>query len=904
MADNLGTASVDITAELEPFHKGLQQARSDLQSSLSGMTDDVAKFDMDAGKLVQGLTDKFRNLISIFGVGFGIREIVATIEEGQNAAAQLGAAITATGGAAGFSQKQLVDYAKSLQATSTFSDTAIEKAEALALTFRNVTHDNVIPLISASMNIAAQRGEDLSSVVLQLGRALNDPVREMGMLSREGISLDGSQQALIKHLQETGQQGKAQAMILADVEASYGGAASAARDTLGGALDALGHNVEDLVTDLGEGGLGNALKQDAQNMVVFTAGLEGAARASGAVAGGLLEIISDTLSLNGLLRTATFGALGGPGALSPAGLYSDAVTRLNDILNAEGPGKSMPLHRPGSGGDDAESQKLIDSINLQAAAYQRLAEAVGKGTDAQREAIVANDQAEEVAKLAQADTEKGTMLTDAETAAVRRAVAARDAMKFSEQDATALNAINLQTAAYQREADAIGKGVDAMRAAQIANDIAGAQSKFGGNPASLEAAITARDKEKFAIDDEKASLEAYDREQQKSNELIQQAIDAADGSSGKLKTVLDQYEALAIAIQDQDVPAMMQMDTALTGMNEELNNSAALADKANKALAQALSQGASSIFGDIMNAGGSLMNPDSSSKGHSTSYRKFGEFNRDVSQANTAMATFEKLGMDVAKTIEKMIVDLTIVNPLLNAMQQAITGNPGTRPSLFGAAKSGAPGATPQSSSPISSMLSGGASDVTGFIKSLISSPNGSPDPTSFSNFVSSIMSNSELTGLLGGGAAGGGIDSLLSFLGISGGDAGALGAGLGAGGADAGGMLDIASLFLGFASGGSFDVGGNGGTDSQLVAFKATPGEHVQVGQNPPPAGGGSTTNVHVVNNSGASATVTKKKNSQGGHDVMVQIGEAMASDVANGGPLGRSITQNLSANRVPISR
>lgn len=33
-----------------------------------------------------------------------------------------------------------------------------------------------------------------------------------------------------------------------------------------------------------------------------------------------------------------------------------------------------------------------------------------------------------------------------------------------------------------------------------------------------------------------------------------------------------------------------------------------------------------------------------------------------------------------------------------------------------------------------------------------------------------------------------------------------------------------------GFASGGSFDVGGNGGTDSQLVAFRATPGEHVEV--------------------------------------------------------------------------
>jgi hypothetical protein len=37
--------------------------------------------------------------------------------------------------------------------------------------------------------------------------------------------------------------------------------------------------------------------------------------------------------------------------------------------------------------------------------------------------------------------------------------------------------------------------------------------------------------------------------------------------------------------------------------------------------------------------------------------------------------------------------------------------------------------------------------------------------------------------------------------------------------------------IFPGFAQGGSFTVGGSGGTDSQLVAFRATPGEPVAVG-------------------------------------------------------------------------
>lgn len=49
----------------------------------------------------------------------------------------------------------------------------------------------------------------------------------------------------------------------------------------------------------------------------------------------------------------------------------------------------------------------------------------------------------------------------------------------------------------------------------------------------------------------------------------------------------------------------------------------------------------------------------------------------------------------------------------------------------------------------------------------------------------------------------------------------------------------------FGFANGGSFDVGGSGGTDSQMVSFKATPGEHVQVGQS-----GGDTYNFYNTAN------------------------------------------------------
>lgn len=71
----------------------------------------------------------------------------------------------------------------------------------------------------------------------------------------------------------------------------------------------------------------------------------------------------------------------------------------------------------------------------------------------------------------------------------------------------------------------------------------------------------------------------------------------------------------------------------------------------------------------------------------------------------------------------------------------------------------------------------------------------------------------------------------------------------IGGGGGARGGMGDFFGNLLGFQRGGSFSVGGSGTADSKLVAFRATPGERVDIstkGQQRDTAGGA--TAVHVV--------------------------------------------------------
>lgn len=125
---------------------------------------------------------------------------------------------------------------------------------------------------------------------------------------------------------------------------------------------------------------------------------------------------------------------------------------------------------------------------------------------------------------------------------------------------------------------------------------------------------------------------------------------------------------------------------------------------------------------------------------------------------------------------------------------------------------------------------------------------------------------------------------------GFAGGKPGAAGAGIQLGGlfgstgtgASGGGIFGSLGSLFGFATGGSFTVGGSGGTDTQLVAFKATPGEMVNVqtpqqqsssGDNSPAAAAQQPANIRIVNNLDPAITLDAMSSSSGEQVVMNHI-------------------------------
>ena len=181
------------------------------------------------------------------GVVIGLKAMLTATVEAEAASAQLEARLRSTGGAAGMTKTQLLDLASSLQGKTIFDDEAIVNAQSMLLTFTRIGKDVFPKALESILNVSTAMGTDLNSAALQVGKALNDPVKGITALSRAGIQFTVDQKATIKSLVDTGKTAEAQTIILGELETQMGGAARAARNTLGGSLKALQNAFGDLL---------------------------------------------------------------------------------------------------------------------------------------------------------------------------------------------------------------------------------------------------------------------------------------------------------------------------------------------------------------------------------------------------------------------------------------------------------------------------------------------------------------------------------------------------------------------------------------------------------------------------------------------------------------------------------
>lgn len=129
--------------------------------------------------------------------------------------------------------KRLSDYAEANEFNLAVDADVIKATQAKLLTFKELalTADSAGGAFDratqAAVDLAAAGFGQAESNAVQLGKALNDPIKGITALTRSGITFTAAEKEKIKTLTESGQVLEAQNMILEAIETQVGGTAEA-----------------------------------------------------------------------------------------------------------------------------------------------------------------------------------------------------------------------------------------------------------------------------------------------------------------------------------------------------------------------------------------------------------------------------------------------------------------------------------------------------------------------------------------------------------------------------------------------------------------------------------------------------------------------------------------------------
>lgn len=247
--ENLGDATLVLKTQGRAFKKGLDKAKT--QAKATSKSFDALKA---AALGALGGAVFLRAAKSVLD---------ATIQQ-ERADRLLENAVRATGMAAGFTANQLKAQAAALQQMTTVGDEAIQELQVSLLAFRNITGQIFTDTTKLILDFAAATGRKAARAARMLGKAINDPISSLTVLRDIGLNLTPVFEANVRAMVEMGDIAGAQRLLIDELSKSYGGAAAAARDTLGGALISLKNNFGDLILEQKDAG--KALKEFVQEV--------------------------------------------------------------------------------------------------------------------------------------------------------------------------------------------------------------------------------------------------------------------------------------------------------------------------------------------------------------------------------------------------------------------------------------------------------------------------------------------------------------------------------------------------------------------------------------------------------------------------------------------------------------
>ena len=223
MAQASRALTLKLLADVSDFTKGLDQSQKKTQT----MGDRLKKF----GKIAAvGLA-----AAGAAAGAFAVKAIAA----GEAAATsnaridQINTSMGLFGASTDQVTASLINYANETARATGIDQNAIKATQAKLLTFKEIAqtadevNGNFQRATKAAIDLGAAGFGTAEDNAVSLGKALNDPIKGIGALTRNGITFTESEKERIKVLVESNKVGEAQNMILAAIETQVGGTAEA-----------------------------------------------------------------------------------------------------------------------------------------------------------------------------------------------------------------------------------------------------------------------------------------------------------------------------------------------------------------------------------------------------------------------------------------------------------------------------------------------------------------------------------------------------------------------------------------------------------------------------------------------------------------------------------------------------
>lgn len=206
--------------------------------------------------------ETFKNLKGLLLSGLGITALFEGwefIEKSKEAFEGLEKAVTrvetvlkSTRFAAGFSSEDIQNQAKELSKVIVAKRDEILDAQGMLLSFHDIRGGTFTETTKTVADFATFFKESMTDAALQVGKAINDPLKGMTRLQRMGVEFSQTQKDAIKNYVAQGNLVAAQAVILRELNTEFGGQAQAFALTDAGKIQVASKQWEELQFRIGE----------------------------------------------------------------------------------------------------------------------------------------------------------------------------------------------------------------------------------------------------------------------------------------------------------------------------------------------------------------------------------------------------------------------------------------------------------------------------------------------------------------------------------------------------------------------------------------------------------------------------------------------------------------------------